>query len=336
MQRFEARSIDGAFPGWPRRPSLRAASALFFGASAGLTLITLFQRFLSRAFPRLDGAALGWTASAVFEIGCILLPFLLYVARHPGVASGMRLRAPSVSSALLAVLSAVVGVLFAGNFGTLWLVLLEEVGLTLSQSGAALYGDGVTRTMQVLLLCVMPGVCEELLFRGVVLGAWERRGTRYGILISALLFTALHGSVEGLPVQLVAGLALGFVVVASDSLYTGMIYHTTHNAFLLLLSNLSPGGQNAALGTGARLIEYLGGASGVLLTALGALLLGAVYAMLLAALRYMGANRNREFDRIKRGDRRPMDICALWMLMAGIVTAVVSYAVNLFTLLGVL
>ena len=70
---------------------------------------------------------------------------------------------------------------------------------------------------QLIFVGALPGICEELMFRGVMLPAFERRGRMYGVVVSAALFALMHGSVSGLPVHFGLGMLMGLMAVRLDS-----------------------------------------------------------------------------------------------------------------------
>ena len=108
-------------------------------------------------------------------------------------------------------------------------------------------------------------VSEELLFRGVILTGFRRLGRLGAILLSALLFTAMHGLL--LPNYFVAGVVLGLAASATGSILVPISIHLFHNVAALLLFNLAE-------------IETLGDPlwtpAGILIPALGILAIGAV------------------------------------------------------------
>ena len=80
-------------------------------------------------------------------------------------------------------------------------------------------------------------VSEELLFRGVILTGLRRLGRVGAILVSALMFTALHGLL--LPNYFVAGVVLGLAATATGSILVPISIHFFHNLTALLLFNLA-------------------------------------------------------------------------------------------------
>lgn len=88
-------------------------------------------------------------------------------------------------------------------------------------------------------LALAAPVLEELLCRGVVLGALRARyGTAAAWLVSALFFGVLHLQPVLVVNAFVIGLILGYVYIVTDSLWASMILHALNNAvaYLLLLT----------------------------------------------------------------------------------------------------
>lgn len=93
--------------------------------------------------------------------------------------------------------------------------------------------------LNALLLAVMPAIFEELIFRGVVLQGLRRNFSDWlAILISAVMFTLMHGSLQQFVYPLALGLILGWIVVRGGSLLLSMIVHFTSNFVVVLLDYL--------------------------------------------------------------------------------------------------
>jgi len=86
-------------------------------------------------------------------------------------------------------------------------------------------------------------ICEELLFRGVVLKALSPYGARWAILVSGVLFALMHGSVYQLFYAFCAGCAIAFFSYAANSLSVAIGLHLANNlvSFITALVNLMCG-----------------------------------------------------------------------------------------------
>ena len=80
-------------------------------------------------------------------------------------------------------------------------------------------------------------LAEEMLFRGVILTGLRPLGRGGALVVSALLFTVMHGLL--LPNYFVAGLVLGLAAMATRSILVPISIHLFHNVAALLLFNLT-------------------------------------------------------------------------------------------------
>ena len=140
----------------------------------------------------------------------------------------------------------------------------------------------------ILSLVIFAPIFEELICRGVVLGSLRGKfGVTTAWLVSSLFFGVLHGQ----PVQVinatVIGLVLGYVYLATDSLWSVMILHALNNAVAYLA--LATGHGNALL------IDPVGSRTLYVLFYIAALAVFAVsgYMMLVSLRRLKAEEKNR-------------------------------------------
>ncbi len=219
-----------------KRPSLTAASALVLLAVAGLWLSSLAELALG-----VSGMA---ALNALYYLPFVGLPILLYARRRPGLGEGMRLNPPPELPLFGVALLALMSTYAASGLSALWSAALDALGLT-APASPPVPANVYWLLWSIVVMAIFPAVFEELLFRGFVLSAWESRGTAFAICVSATLFALLHGNLYGLPAFLLVGAVAGIVTFATDSVYSGILYHTVYNAAVLFFSYMSAG-QDAA------------------------------------------------------------------------------------------
>jgi len=325
------------FKKWLRRPTIFVANAWFLMAAAGQTIVGYIAAFILQVLA-LFGAELGadsvsYTVGAVYEIGVLALPLIWYAATHDGVDQSMRLNPPRLSTMLYAALAAFAGVIMVNNLSIWWMLLIEALGGSLYASSIPVPTNVDQLTASILLVGVVPGVCEELFFRGGLMGAWERRGTQQALVITSVLFALLHGSILGLPTQLIMGFVLGYIVLLSDSLYVSMIYHTVHNSMLLILAYLTSGGAEAETLTMA---EQVAAAGGFWTLTAQTLLSVAVFCAAMTVFILAQKLHGGKFEKITNGDKAPMTWQEMLVLLAGLVTVGTAYLTDLMTVCGVM
>lgn len=93
----------------------------------------------------------------------------------------------------------------------------------------------------VLLMAVLPAICEELVFRGFILSGLRHLGKPWrAIVLSSLFFGVTHGIVQQSLMATIFGLVLGFVAIRSQSILPCMVFHATHNALGILAGEWLP------------------------------------------------------------------------------------------------
>ncbi|MCO5171266.1 MAG: ABC transporter permease subunit [Planctomycetes bacterium] len=172
------------------------------------------------------------------QLGFMLAPTLAWVAAFGlDPARTLSLRLPSARAALGAVLvGASAWAVVAGLVLRLTPRMpdslvegLKEVVLLGREPG------GVTLALALAVVALAPGVCEELLFRGLVLSGLRKLGPWRGVLLTALLFGLAHASVHRLLPTALLGVAFGFLVLRSGSILTGMLAHGLNNGVAVVL-----------------------------------------------------------------------------------------------------
>ena len=107
----------------------------------------------------------------------------------------------------------------------------------------------ISLPLRLLALALVPAVCEEWFFRGILLSSLlgeqhqNRRRRAIAVVTTAALFAAFHVLVQDklfferfLPSCLM-GLVLGWVCVTTRSLLPGILLHSVHNGLLLASGN---------------------------------------------------------------------------------------------------
>ena len=291
------------------RPTLFAASGFVLLAVVGLWASVLVEFLLPNPSIAL--------VNALYYLPFIVLPVGLYMRRRPGLGAAMRLKSLPLLPTLSVVLLGLLSVYVASMLSAAWGAGLDALGLR-SVDGFPPAQSERELLLSVLTLAAMPAICEELLFRGFVLAAWESRGTRFAIGVTALLFALLHANLYGLPAYLLVGAIAGFLAFALDSLYAAMVYHTVYNAACLVIPYLA--GMDG--GTDAPAID----AAAVFTLAVQAAMIVSMMVMLLAVLRLRA--RREGIEPIPR-IRRPLDSRDRLMLMAALLAMAASTVILL-------
>lgn len=241
---------EGTWSDLLRRPD---RSARFPGLSVGiLCLVILVPTFmlLSSTVGRMQALSMEsrLMLTAIVQSLFVLIPAALLWWNRVAFRSTFRLEPPRWN--------AVAGALLLGC--ALWPFAYEigvfTTGEARQEELFRMFGSlreriaAIPLVTRILALAVVPAVCEEWFFRGLLLSSLQgeqRKGGRSAmaaVVLSSLIFAAFHVLVQDqlfferfLPSCLM-GLVLGWVCVQSGSLLPGMLLHVLHNGLLLSLS----------------------------------------------------------------------------------------------------
>ena len=92
-----------------------------------------------------------------------------------------------------------------------------------------------------IVLAIMPGLSEELFFRGVIMRFASKRTYNiwFPIVVSSLLFALLHTNVYGLLSIFIAGMMLGSFYYFTGSIIPGIIAHFVFNGSQVVVAYLA-------------------------------------------------------------------------------------------------
>jgi hypothetical protein len=87
----------------------------------------------------------------------------------------------------------------------------------------------------VTMMALVPGICEEVLFRGYAQRQFERAaGPAGGILLAGALFGLFHLRPSQMLPLMVLGLYMAYLVWRTGSLWAGVVVHVAHNGFTVV------------------------------------------------------------------------------------------------------
>ena len=225
--------------GTERTPSIFEGMLLLFTAFIGRYLIGYIMLPINWGisyfvFDVSESFSTGFTQTAYFLV-FIVFPISLTRSLHPDLNRYMRVKTLSDGMTGLSVLAGLLLAAVCVVIGALWENALLTWGAVQTASGSVM-PDSIAGVLWVILYsAVLPGICEELLFRGALLSAWEEKGSLCAMLVTGVCFMCIHGNVWGAPVELLAGLVLAFLVIAADSLFAGMLCHMIYNTAVTVL-----------------------------------------------------------------------------------------------------
>jgi sodium transport system permease protein len=113
----------------------------------------------------------------------------------------------------------------------------EQVAQQLSE----LLGGEMPLGLLLLVVAVVPAICEELAFRGFILSGLRHLGHRWrAIILTSIFFGVTHPIFQQSLVACIVGVLLGFIAVQTGSILPGIVFHMVHNGLGVLVPRQMP------------------------------------------------------------------------------------------------
>lgn len=182
--------------------------------------------------------------STLTEISIFALLLLQMKMQGIGCREGLWLAAPGIKAV------AFTGVLwlsttFLVNFAVVVIrELLKEAGFDISYETEILDRQ-ITETVSlgwgtaVLGLCVVPAVCEEAVFRGLIFNGVRNSTTLWaGVIASSAIFALVHSTYTQRIATFILGLLFSLVMLGSGSIVCAMLFHFLNNLTAVFAKNI--------------------------------------------------------------------------------------------------
>lgn len=173
---------------------------------------------------------------------CMGVPFLLTAAlfrkRTNPFAPHERVKVTTLIPALLAGISMCVVANFAASS---LMSFFQAFGIEPPTMPQMMEHTPLSLVLNIVIVAVLPGILEEMVFRGYILQTLRRYGDGMAILISSLFFSLMHGNLLQIPFAFMVGLVLGFIVVQTNNIWVAITLHFLNNLMATVLEYVTMG-----------------------------------------------------------------------------------------------
>lgn len=83
----------------------------------------------------------------------------------------------------------------------------------------------------IIALAVIPAICEEFVFRAVLMRDYNKYGATFSIICTSLMFAMIHFDISVFPVYFVSGLFLAMTVYITRSIVCSILVHALYNVY---------------------------------------------------------------------------------------------------------
>ena len=180
------------------------------------------------------GANLGLYGTLLNEILLLVLAVALTAVVRGDFKQVFPIHKPKLSAVFGTIL------LWIGSFLAIMIITMiiayffpEEV-FGVSQ-GLGMEFASLTFIISFVIVSISPAICEEAVFRGVVMHSFDNGKNKWiAIVVTGLIFGAFHGNIWRFVPTALLGIMLGYIVYETDNMIYGALFHAINNAMPLL------------------------------------------------------------------------------------------------------
>ncbi|MCF7957948.1 MAG: ABC transporter permease subunit [Phycisphaerae bacterium] len=179
------------------------------------------------------------TGSFITQWGLFFLPILtLLWFTKIDIKKTLSLKTPR-TTALIATILMAAAMLVLGHQYTTWQGNFIKPPQEYAEMMKTLFENTTPAKLIVLLLAIAlsPAVCEEVLFRGVILsGLRSRCSVKLSIIATGILFGLMHIYISQIIPTALLGIVITYLVLRSGSIFTGILFHLLNNSIAVLFA----------------------------------------------------------------------------------------------------
>lgn len=140
--------------------------------------------------------------------------------------------------------------LISGALGATGLVMLSNIISSYISTFISLFGyeltspdinmpDGIFGfTLSMVRISILTAIVEEYSLRGHILGNLRKYGDAFAIIMSAAVFSLMHGNLVQVPYAMLSGMVLGFFTLKTKSVWPAIFAHAVCNGLSVVVTYL--------------------------------------------------------------------------------------------------
>lgn len=182
----------------------------------------------------------GYLLDIFASVGAVLIPGIIYLAASGyNISSGFGKTFVSPTLLIPLVLLGM-GVAMISNFATD--IFTSNIGLFGLENHLQMFEANKLSVPEILLyvfvVSFVPAFAEEFAFRGIVMGAMRKHGDAFAILVSSIIFGAMHGNTTQIVFAFIVGLAFAFADSVANSIVPSLLIHFLNNFYAVVIDVL--------------------------------------------------------------------------------------------------
>ncbi len=181
---------------------------------------------------------IGYLLQALYMNVAFVIVFILYYKRIKKQDIIAKPNENTVKYVIKCVILGVATLFLLSGVLNYFQLLVEKLGFTSSELPYKL-NTPTNYMISLISLAVIPAVCEELIFRGVIVNSLKHKGHLFAIIFSSIMFSLFHFSPSQLIYPICFGLILAIVYLRTNNILFPILLHFINNALTLSIQYFS-------------------------------------------------------------------------------------------------
>lgn len=264
-------------------------------AARGILLFLIFETAVSLIYQTVYSVGATATFFSYFfnvllDICFVLVVIIVATNRRNNAINELKVnKAPNFLQIILCLAISLICIFGFSAVTNCFLQLLYNMGYS-SLSSDIIIADFGTYVLYTVLVCILPALCEEILFRGLIFSGLKKISPSVGVLGSAFLFMIMHGSPDQTVHQFILGVILALAFLITNNLWIPIVIHFFNN-FIAVTYAYLVNGDSAS--TEVDVVEiYL--SQYFIYALISAIIAGALVYLIFKVLSNLNENRNMD------------------------------------------
>ena len=211
----------------------------------GIMLFIIFQTIVTLLYQGVY--FMGFDSSGMMSYVFTFILDACFVLAVYFIAKGARLnmleelkakKAPNILQIVLCFVLALVCIFGFSGLTNVFMQFLYNAGYV--STGEDIIVSNISQYLfYVVMICILPAVCEEILFRGLIFNGLKRTSATLGIFGSAFLFMLMHGNPDQTVHQFILGILLAVVYMVTSNIWVPILLHFFNNFIAVTYAYIS-------------------------------------------------------------------------------------------------
>ena len=212
-----------------------------FTSAIGVTITQVIMEICGKSATQIStfwDTAFGYLLQAIYMNVAFVLVFIYYYKKRDHQSILQQPTQHTKKYVGICILIGIATMFLLSGVLNYFQLLVDKLGFT-STSLSYELNSPKNYLISLVSLALIPAICEELIFRGVITSALKQKGQIFAIVLSSIMFAMFHFSPSQLIYPICFGLILAIVYLRTNNIIFPILLHFINNALSLSIQYFS-------------------------------------------------------------------------------------------------